>query len=285
MHVAIATDSSVPELDPDNRVLLRALADRGVKAVPVVWEDPSFDWSGVDLCVVRATFDYVHKRRRFLEWAERVESMTRLFNNAEVLAWNSHKRYLFELEKRGVPVVSSALLTRGERPDLTRVMMDHDWNRVVVKPAVSASGRETFLVEREDVKAGQARLEGLLAREDLLVQPFMSDVPVTGEVSIVYLDGGYSHAVWSTPKEGDFRVQPEFGGTRERVSPRTAELLVADHALEVSPGRPLYARVDLLVDTAGEIRLGELELVEPCLHLRLCPDGAIRLADAILKLQ
>ena len=45
------------------------------------------------------------------------------------------------------------------------------------------------------------------------------------------------------------------------------------------------ARVDLLIDGLGEIRLGELEMVEPCLHLGLCPDGAVRLADAILQLQ
>ena len=285
MKVAVATDSSVPELDPDNAELLRALCEREVSAVPVVWEDLEFDWSGVDLCIVRATFDYVHKRRLFLDWADRVSQQTRLFNNAETLRWNSHKEYLLELETRGVPVVPSALLRSGQRADLKHLMAEHDWGRVVVKPAVSASARETFLVDSENVKVGQARLERLLAREDLLVQPFMAGIPESGEVSIIYVNGRYSHAVRLVPKEGDFRVQSEFGGSRERVSPRTAELLVADHVLEVSPGDSLYARVDLLIDGSGEIRLGELEMVEPCLHLGLCPDGAVRLAEAILRLQ
>ena len=282
MQIALATDSSVPELDPDNASLLEALRKRGARAVPVVWDDPRFDWSPIQICVVRATYDYVLHRERFLNWAEAVSTQTLLLNCAETLRWNSHKRYLLELEQRGAPVVPSLLIGRNERVDLKRLMEERGWSRLVVKPAVSASGRETFLVESDDSSSAQARLDRLLEREDLLLQPFMPGVQTEGEISIVYIDGHYSHAVRLKPRAGDFRVQAEFGGTKRRVSPRTAELLVADHVLEAGPADALYARIDLVTDGAGEIRLGELELVEPCLHLRLCPDAAVRLADAIL---
>jgi hypothetical protein len=152
----------------------------------------------------------------------------------------------------------------------------------VVKPAVSASARETFLVATDDLQGAQARLDRLIEREDLLVQPFMPGIQTEGELSLIYVDGRYSHAVRLLPRDGDFRVQSAFGGTRRRVLPRTAELLVADHVLEVGPRDALYARIDLITDAQGDLYLAELELIEPCLHLKLCPEAPTRLAEAIL---
>jgi hypothetical protein len=45
---------------------------------------------------------------------------------------------------------------------------------------------------------------------------------------------------------------------------------------------PLYARVDLIRDDAGEPRVLELEMTEPSLFFRHAPGSATRLADAIV---
>jgi hypothetical protein len=104
-RVALVTCAQVPELDADSRRLLGPLAARGVASEPVVWDDPTVDWAGFDLAVVRSCWDYVPRRSEFLAWAR---SVPRLANPPEVLAWNTDKRYLQDPADAGVPVVPKA---------------------------------------------------------------------------------------------------------------------------------------------------------------------------------
>jgi hypothetical protein len=42
----------------------------------------------------------------------------------------------------------------------------------------------------------------------VLVQPFLPEIQSTGELSLLFFDGTFSHAVCKRPKAGDYRVQP-----------------------------------------------------------------------------
>ncbi|MFG0319698.1 MAG: RimK family alpha-L-glutamate ligase [Planctomycetota bacterium JB042] len=282
--VAIATDRTVPHLDPDNAHLLAEFERRGRRARPVVWDDPAFDAGDVRVCVVRSTWDYLDRRDEFLAWAERTAERTSLWNRPATLRWNSHKRYLEDLSRRGVPILPTEFVERGADAVLRDVLEDRGWAEAVVKPAVSASGRDTFRVSARGgaIESAGDRFAELVSRRDVLVQEFQPAVERSGELSLVYVDGRFAHAVRQTPREGEFRVQREFGGRLERVRPETAALLIGDRVLEAGPAAPLYARIDLLTDLRGELRLNELELIEPCLHLAVAPDTVARLADAIL---
>lgn len=280
--VAIVTDRTVPRLDPDNALLLAELERRGLRVRPAVWDDPEFDAGDHRACVVRSTWDYLDRRDEFLAWAERTAARTSLWNPPATLRWNCHKRYLDELGRSGVPVLETAFLDRGEDVDLAALLDERGWAEAVCKPAVSASGRDTFRVTG-GVRTGPEcdRFVALLSRRDVLVQRYLEPVESAGELSLVYIDGKFAHAVRQTPKAGEFRVQREFGGALEPITPGTDALLIGDRVLEAGPGRPLYARVDLLTDEAGQLRLNEYELIEPCLHLRVAPRTVARLADAI----
>jgi len=65
---------------------------RGVAASARVWTDIRIDWSRFDAVVVRSTWDYHLQPERFWEWITLVSSQTKLVN-ADLLAWNMHKRY------------------------------------------------------------------------------------------------------------------------------------------------------------------------------------------------
>jgi hypothetical protein len=136
-RVALANCAEVPDGDEDSPALVSALAERGVRARPVVWDDPSVDWQSFDLVIVRSTWDYAERRDVFLAWAE---SLPRVLNPLPVLRWNTDKHYLRELAGSGVAVVATTFLEPGER-------FQAPGERFVVKPAVSAGSRHSASYE------------------------------------------------------------------------------------------------------------------------------------------
>ena len=83
-----------------------------------------------------------------------------------------------------------------------------------------------------------------------------------GETSIVYAGGAFSHAVVKRAKDGEFRVQKDFGGRVESASPEPALLSFAASVMTHVPNTCLYARVD--VERGVEVaRAGRLALFGP----------------------
>ena len=66
------------------------------------------------MAVLRSPWNYIDHLDEFLEWAVHAGTVTRLFNPVEVVQWNTHKGYLRQLAKQGVPVVPTAWLGVGE---------------------------------------------------------------------------------------------------------------------------------------------------------------------------
>jgi hypothetical protein len=221
--------------------------------------------------VVRSTWDYVPRREEFLAWARGVPSLA---NSADVLTWNTDKRYLRELAAAGVPVVPTTWVEPGDR--YTPPDVEH-----VVKPAVSAGARDTARYaagEDSSEHAGRLLADGRV----VMVQPYLPAIESAGETAVVLLDGRLSHAARKAPVLVPELADPdlvEIAGRR----PAPAELAVAQAALRVVPGSrpPLYARVDLVPGPDGAPVVLELELAEPCLFLETSPGAVDRLAAAV----
>lgn len=276
--IALATCASLPELDSDNALLIPALAGRGLRARPVVWNAPEVDWSQPQMTVIRTTWDYHHQRPAFLAWAERVASLHTLWNPLDILRWNTHKFYLRDLEAQGIPIIPTLWLEQGSRADLASLMIQHSWNKVILKPAVSASAHATLLVTSENLETGQAHLEQYLPGNDILLQPFLSTVISSRERSLIFIDGVFTHAIERAPA-----LNLDAAAEDRLILAQEDELKLSQRLLALLPTRPLYARVDLIHDEAGALRLMELELVEPGLWLELAPHAVDLLADAIAR--
>lgn len=280
--VALVTFAGLPELDPDDRPLAAALRDRGLAVDVVRWDDPDYRWQETRLVFLRNPWDYFQRLDVFLAWAGRVAAVTRLENPLPLLRWNLHKGYLVELAERGAPVVPTALLPRGAACDLAQLAAARRWRDLVVKPAVSADSWETHVVRADDLAAGQAIVDRLLPGLDLLVQPFLAAVETLGERCLVFIEGRFSHAVRKNAltQGGRWAGLPE--GTPVEAAPD--EIAAGERVLAAAGlGEPLYARVDLIRDPAGEPRLLELELAEPTLFLADAPSGLARLVDAVAR--
>jgi glutathione synthase/RimK-type ligase-like ATP-grasp enzyme len=274
-RLALATSADLPGVHPDDVHLAQSLRDLGVEPVPCTWNDPGVDWSRFDAVLIRTIWDYFKHYAAFLQWLDRLPVPT--INPTPLLRWNSDKRYLLELQQRGIDVIASRVATAGDLPALLAAMPGRD---VVVKPTVSGGAWHTVRGVAGDEAFAQA-LARLPADLDYLVQPFVPAIVDEGEWSLVFFDHRFSHAVIKRPARGDYRVQGDFGGSAEPCDPPAAILRAAQRALAavVDLGHPdhAYVRVDG-VQVDGRFALMELEMIEPGLHLARHPEAAQRFA-------
>src|SRR5439155_9923694 len=161
-------------------------------------------------------WDYADRRDAFVAWARGVP---RLANPAEVVAWNTDKRYLADLAAASVPVVPTQWLAPGV------AWAPPPGGVVVLKPAISVGSKDAGRYDLAD--AGQrdlalahvARLRA--AGRTVLVQPYLDGVDTAGETAVMFLGGRYSHAVrkgpmLDGPDPGDVGLyKPEDIGPRD----------------------------------------------------------------------
>jgi len=290
-RMALVTCEQLPVHDADQAVIDGGLRDLGVsdRVEWVVWNG-AVDWSRYGLAWIRTPWDYAEHHDAFLSWLDGIEDDVTVVNPVPVLRWNSHKGYLLDLARAGVPIVPTVVLHQPTVDDLEGVLDVQGWSEAVVKPAVSVGAIGASRVSTGAV-TNAAALDEAAGQGDgvVLVQPFVAGV-ADGEVSIVVLDGEVSHAVRKVPAAGDFRVHEHYGGSVVAHDPTPAELALAVAAVAAVPtvGAPaddllLYARVDCVTDDAGAPRLMELELIEPSLFLPFAPESRVeRLLRGVL---
>lgn len=280
--VAIATCDFHPQLDGENLLLRAALQERGMAVTVAPWSSPvPSGWDACAAVIVRQTWDYTWRLPAYLDWTRAVGD--RLHNAADVIAWNADKRYLFDLERAGLPVVAGELLAPG-------AAFEPPAGQFVVKPTVSGGARDTARYD----EAGHAAARGLVDRlhaagRDVLVQPYYARVDDEAETAVVFVDGELSHCMRKGPLLSVGAPPSDEPYAAEDMSPREGDadvLALARRALAFAGqrfGTPLYARVDLLRSDAGEPAVLELELIEPSLFLDFAPGSAEALAAAVAR--
>jgi hypothetical protein len=279
--IALATSSKYPNLTDDDRLLLAPLAERGIEAEPAVWNDPSHNWSSNAAVVIRSCWDYHLQPERFLRWIADLEAKSiPIFNLAPVIRWNTDKSYLRDLEAKGIVIVPTFWAEGGDAVTLEDKLHELGWAKAVVKPRISATAYRTQLVTANNAASAQTLFNDLRHGPGVMLQKFMAGIANEGEWSLIFFAGIFSHAVLKKPRQGDFRVQNDFGGTEQLADPPAYVLASATHALQtIAP--TLYARVDGVVDEE-QFRIMELELIEPALFLANHPKAPEHFAEAIV---
>src|SRR5690606_7711867 len=142
----------------------------------------------------------------FTAWLTRAERELRFVNAAQTLWWNLDKHYLGDLERRGVAIVPSVYVEAGSGETLPALLQRSGWDEGVLKPCVSGAARHTYRVNTANAAELQERLAPVMAQEAFIYQPFVRNIQVGGERSLMVLGGVATHAVQKVPKAGDFRV-------------------------------------------------------------------------------
>jgi hypothetical protein len=278
MRVAIATCKTPPEPDTDEALLLASLRSAGLDATVHAWDDERAQgaFREQDLVVLRSTWNYYEHVDAFVAWVAEVGSTTTILNPPSVVAWNARKTYLVELAARGVDIVPTEFVERGASRAVADIFAARGWDEVVIKPVVSAGSFRTERFSRGSLAAAQSFLDGLVVDRGAMVQRWMPSVETYGERSLVWIDGEITHAIRKTPR---------FAGGVEQVSGDIEvaedERAFAVRALAPFASELLYARVDMVRDGEGVLRIMELELIEPSLFFRQSTLALTRFVAAI----
>ena len=259
--------------------LQRALDRAGIIAVPTPWTDHVDDAGelrGFARVLPLLAWGYHFEHARWLRACATWRSAgIALANPAEVLAWNSDKRYLAELAARGVAIPPTHFTEHVCQDVVERIFDDTGADELIVKPAISGGAWKTVRVRRGDAVDA---VDGTA----MLLQPYLPTIESEGETSLLYFGGRLSHVVNKRPIAGEFRVQEEFGGIYGVVQdPPAGAVALAEQVLAAIDASLLYGRIDAVPDAEGRWLLMEAELIEPDFYLGSDPAQGAGFARAL----
>lgn len=263
------------EHDHTMAALRPAFASRGMALEELSWDAEGVDWASYDAALIGTTWDYWDRQADFLARLADIEGQTRLFNPAALVAWNSHKTYLKDLEARGARLIPTLWIDKVTPEKAAMAFEALASEDLVFKRQVGAGA------------AGQYRLKPGDPVPDMphpmMVQPFLHAIAEEGEISFIMVDGELSHALIKRPAPGDYRIQSAYGGVETPLQPTAADLTAAKAILAALDETPLYGRVDMLRGEDGGLYLMELELIEPYLYPLQGENLGERVAEALAR--
>ena len=259
--------------------LAEALLAADVTVEPTPWTEHVEDASallGYPLVLPLIVWGYHRDHERWMRatrtWAG---AGVRMLNPAEVIGWNSDKRYLGRLADKGVAIPETLWVDNVTQADVDAAFDRFGTGVVIVKPRVSGGAWKTLRLSGGDALEGAP--EG-----PAMIQPYLPTIETEGETSLLFFGGALSHVVNKRPVDGDFRIQTQFGGQYVALdAPPAGALALAEKTLAAIGEELLYARIDMAPGPDGQWLLMEAELIEPDFYLAAAPEGGERFARAV----
>jgi glutathione synthase/RimK-type ligase-like ATP-grasp enzyme len=281
-NIALVTCEMFPRLIEEEKYIVDLFPEHGIQAEPVIWDDPSADWTRFDLIIIRNTWDYFNKFEEFQIWLNYLESINApVMNPIHIIKENMHKLYMKTLEEQGILIVPTYFADKNTSLSIKSIIKDNEWEKFIIKPAVSGGAKDTYLFSREEALNAQETFDRLIGKKDMLIQKYMNSIE-SGEWSMMFFNNVYSHSVFKAPAPKDFRVQENHGGSI-KAEEAPAYIIEQAKALIRKQGENLlYARVDG-VEEDGKFYLMELELIEPQLFLKNNIKAQKMFVEAVVK--
>ncbi|MCH2102034.1 MAG: hypothetical protein MK209_08950 [Planctomycetes bacterium] len=249
----------------------------GIQLEELVWNAPDWDPADFEAFVIGTTWDYQEHAEHFLSRLQELQDQAPLLNPLSTVRWNLDKRYLADMEERGITIVPTQWCERFDDAALAAARANWPGEAVVAKPLVGAGAWRQAKISRDEALPEPE----LLPLGKAMVQPFLPAAQSEGELSFLFFDRHFSHCLQKRAQAGDYRVQAIYGGTEKVYTPSTEELSIAQRAIDAISGDLLYARVDLMRLPSGTLALMELELIEPYFYPEQGPNCGILFAAGL----
>lgn len=279
----VEIDENIRQVLIEDNFAREALERQGLKVARTNWDNPDFDWAETRFAIFKTTWDYFNRFDEFSKWLKDTSQKTNFINPIETILWNVDKHYLLDLKNSGINIPETVFMEKGDRRSLSELFAESGWKDCVLKPAVSGAGRHTYKLNADNVSEFEQVYRELVATETIMMQEFQYNVLSEGELTFVVFGGKFSHAILKKAKQGEFRVQDDFGGTVHDYIASDEEIAFAEMVVSKCNPLPVYGRVDVIKDNKGEYAVSELELIEPELWFRNKPDSADMYAKAVVE--
>ena len=139
----------------EDHLIIRELEGLSIGCERVAW-DGSVDLSEFHFALFRTTWNYFDKLNEFLAFLKKWKNIVQFINPYEQIIWNLNKKYLLELEGKGVNIVKTKIICKKNYKTLVELCEENGWESVVIKPCVSAAAWQTYYIKK---KLGQIGIQ------------------------------------------------------------------------------------------------------------------------------
>ena len=268
------------EHDLQVAALRPAFEAEGMALREIDWRADLAQFGGMDAVLLGTAWDYQDYEAEFLAKLDVLAASGITVCNAPgTVRWNARKTYLQDLAESGAATIPTLWCDTLAAAELKSAFAALDSESLVIKRQVGANAEGQHLVSKDEPVPRDWHLD-----MPVMVQPFLPAIGESGEISFLFIDGEFSHALVKRPAHGDYRVQSSYGGTEEAYAPTGSEIAEASSIVAAIPhGTPLYARIDMVRGPDDRMLLMEAELIEPFLYPVQGPELGPRMARGVKR--
>ena len=254
----------------DDLLLQNAFLKAGIRAEVISWQDKNINFSKYDALIITSMWGYQNDLHALTEWLNKVSNLN-VINNVKIIRDNYNKaKQIAILQKNKLPIIPTAIISKSELKSFNVSYLDKNKIKlpVVIKPAISSGGANTFFVNSESkFKDAARKLQQNTVSENILIQPFVPEIE-NGEISVIAIDKKIVNAVVRFPgivgKNKRYMVKPLD------IASLDAELIkICNDIIKLKDfEEQTYIRMDF-VKRADGFSIMEVELFEPQLFYYL----------------
>ena len=257
----------------EDLLLKQELMNNNINAEIISWEDMTIDYSKFDCLILRSAWGYQDKYLEFKEWLQMIKNKNiLLLNYPDIIINNIQKNKQFNiLKKNNIPFISTSFVY-NEDDLLERLALN---TLTVIKPIISGSGKNTYLINQKDLSNLRNILNGLkniFIQNDngIMIQPYFNGIE-NGEYDCIFIDGINTHNMLRFPGVFSEKKRPIYLSS----VPNCVKKIANDVSkLEEFSGY-LYMRVDIVLQDGNPIIM-EVELAEPDLLFKYIENDSVR---------
>jgi len=206
MHVYWATDRDLEVVGEDLRITATKVVHCEDGEVPLVCAPERNSIFSFDACFIRKDPPFDSKYVKLCWLLGLAEERVWMMNPPSLLLRFHEKLIPLEARLRGFLEADDLIPTHiGTRKSADQFVQEGRWPQIVAKPFFGHGGHDVTLISSSQVPK--------LPEEDLLVQPYQSEVTLTGDRRVFLLDGEVLAHFARIPKAGNFVSNLAQGGT------------------------------------------------------------------------
>lgn len=272
----VSCDKYVSKIEEDT-LLNKRLLELGINSLLVSWEDTSVDFSKFNCLVIRSIWGYHNELEKFYNWLSSLkEKGILVLNEVDLIKANIKKDNQFSiLAANGIPLINTEFVYKNQVDEKFSKYILKVFNekfkgikRFVIKPTISASGDNTFLIDLDSTIDKEEYIDKIYNRilstssDGLMIQPYINSIE-NGEVSSIFIDGKNTHNM--------IRFPAIFSGKRKveicsNFSEQCNKLANKVSIIREFQGY-LYMRVDMVIVDKEPVIM-EVELADPDLLIK-----------------